>query len=217
VQSLKLEQLQQVWENVRKDRYAQRALTKLKRDGFDIARLSPRDASFRTATWADYIAALPFLPNRATRRQLHHSAELRKYRRLIRLLRGLVSKMSDPFCEITLLSEKDHDYTSIPKQLLDTADFLEHFLSWNWCTRERNARNIVIAVLRSEIRFRTDRPHDAELSVLIDAVFRAAGMQEGWHMDPTALDRIEKREKEGRVKAIKRLRSHGNGRHMFYF
>ncbi len=75
VQSPKLEQLRQVWKNACKDRYAQRALGKLKRDGFDITRLSPRDATLRSPTWADYIAALPFLPNRPTRRQLHHRAE----------------------------------------------------------------------------------------------------------------------------------------------
>jgi hypothetical protein len=51
----------------------------------------------------------------------------------------------------------------------------------------------------------TGRPHDTQLNVLIDAAFYAAGRKDGFHMDATALDRIEKRERESRMKATAKI------------
>jgi hypothetical protein len=84
------------------------------------------------------------------------------------------------------------------------ASFIEKFLSWDWYIRERNPRNVLIAELRWTIRDRTGKPHDRELSTAIDAAFRAAG-REVLRLDNTTLDRIEKREKEIRVKSFRRL------------
>jgi hypothetical protein len=83
---------------------------------------------------------------------------------------------------------------------------LEHVLSWDYLVQYLNPRNVAIAELRWTIRKRTGRPHDPELSILIDAAFRAAGYKEGCYIDPAALDRIEKRQKESRVKANQRIR-----------
>ena len=74
-------------------------------------------------------------------------------------------------------------------------------------SRDRNPRNALIAELRWVIRWRTGSPHDRELTILIDAAFQAAGVKNGFYIEPSALDRIEKREKEGRVKAVSRFRS----------
>jgi hypothetical protein len=134
-------------------------------------------------------------------------------------LRTLASKMNNPFCEVDIRSQKDlplHEIKNIPNRLQETADFLEHFVSWDWSIRERNSRNRVIAVLRSEIQSRTGRPHDAELSALVDATFRAAGREEGCYIDATALNQMEKREKESRVKTARRLRSLGGGPYQFF-
>lgn len=219
VQSLELKRLRGVWEKIRNDPDGRRALDKLARDGFKITHLSPQGTTPQALNWAAWIAALPFLPDKATRRQLHRRAELRKYWPLIPALRGLALKMSDPFSEVVVQSRKDlppNEIRSIPKRLLETADFLEQFFSWDWSTRERNSRNTVIAVLRSEIRSRTGRPHDIELSALVDCAFRAAGREEGCCIDATALDRMERREMESRVKARRRLRSLGGGPYWFF-
>jgi hypothetical protein len=135
---------------------------------------------------------------------------LQKHRPLVGALRKLAQELNDPFCEVHLLGSTDLSAFEIPRlgnKLDETADFLEKFLSWDWYTRDRNPRNAVIAELRWQIRRRTGKPHDAELAALIDAGFRAVGFKQGIYIDPTALDRIEKREKEGRVKAMSRLRS----------
>jgi len=58
-----LGQLNSVWNGVLKDATARAALDQLKRDGFDIGRLSPRDPTFDSPSWADYVAAIPLLEN----------------------------------------------------------------------------------------------------------------------------------------------------------
>ena len=77
--ALTLSQLKDVWQKLLKDPSARRALNRLKKDGFAIAQLTPRDPTFKQPSWADYIAALPFLPNRSSRRHVHHHRTLRKY------------------------------------------------------------------------------------------------------------------------------------------
>ena len=83
---------------------------------------------------------------------------------------------------------------------------LEHFLSWDYCIRNLNPRHALIAELRWTIREKTGKPHDRELNILIDAAFRAAEVEEDFDIDPATLDRIEKRQKESRVKAHRRTR-----------
>ena len=103
MQTIEIERLRQVWEKVCGDQDGRRALAKLARDSFDLRRLSPQDATLRHPNWADYIAALPFLPTRPTRRQVHLATELRKHRALIPALRRLALKMNDPFCEVVVV------------------------------------------------------------------------------------------------------------------
>jgi len=59
-----LDQRIAVWEKILADPDAKRAFTKLKRDGFAIDHLTPDDSGY--LCWADYIASIPFLSNRAT-------------------------------------------------------------------------------------------------------------------------------------------------------
>lgn len=199
-----LAELSDVWKRVCDDPDAHKALVRLERDGFAIIYLDPRDPTFKQPTWADYVAALPFLPNRPARRQLHRPNALRKYLPLVNILREFGTKVDNPFCEKHIVSIADcsiEDPRTLAKDLLQTAELLKKVLSWSWYTREKNPRNALIAELRSTIRSRTGNPHDRELAILVDAAFRAAGIKEGLYLDATALERIEKREKEGRVKA----------------
>ena len=204
-----LKQLQQVWSKILKDENARQALERLEKDGFEILHLTPHDATFVHPNWSDYITAIPFLSNRPSRRRIHRKTALHKHWPLARALRQLAEKVDDPFSDVSIVSKTNCSLSEIRKlsrHLIETAEFVEKFLSWDWYTRDCNSRNALIAELRWETRSRTGRPHDSELSVLIDAAFRAAGVKEGYYIDATALDRIEKRQKEGRVKATRRLR-----------
>jgi hypothetical protein len=206
---LTLGQLNSVWNGVLRDPDAQAALGQLKRDGFNIEHLRPQDSTFHNPSYADYIAAIPLVEYRPSRSHLHRSVSLRKHGSLVRALRNFAQQLDDPFCATSLISTSDTDLTH-PEDLSDLADsaasFLEKFLSWDWSIRERNPRNALIAELRWTIRSRTDKAHDRELSTLIDAACRAADRPELF-LDNTTLDRIEKREKETRVKSLRRLNS----------
>jgi hypothetical protein len=209
VKPLTLGRLNDVWQKVLRDPDGHKALRRLERGGFGIAHLRPRDPTFKHPNWSDYIAAIPFLPNRSSRRQIHRRSVLRKHLSLVRALRDFAGKVNDPFCQVSIQSTRDlaiEEIRDLGKHLTETAEFLEKFLSWDWYTRETNARNCCIAELRWTIRERTGVPHDRDLSILIDAAYRAAGNNEGFYLDATTLERIEKREKEGRVKATCRLR-----------
>jgi hypothetical protein len=210
MENLNLKKLQDVWSKILKDRDAKRAMRRLKRDGFGISQRRLQNHTLQHPSWTFYIAAIPLLPNRPSRRRVHSHKVLRKHRSLVGALRQLAKEIDDPFCDVSIQSTIDYrteKISSLGKRVAETSDFLEQFLSWDWYIRDRNARNALIAELRWNIRERTGRPHDSELGVLIDAAFRAAGVNEGFYIDATTLDRIEKREKEGRVKATRRLRS----------
>ena len=128
---------------------------------------------------------------------------------LVRELRRLAATVNVPFVEVAIFSAKDCPIPAddtLRGYLLKAASTLEHVLSWSRLERYLNPRNAVIAELRWTIRQRTGRPHDHELNALIDAAFRAAGYKEGCYIDSTALDRIENRQRESRVKAYHRLR-----------
>jgi hypothetical protein len=123
------------------------------------------------------------------------------------VLRNFARRFDDPFCETRLISTGSTTILTnegLPDLANRAASFIEKFLSWDWYIRERNPRNALIAELRRTIRDRTGKPHDRELSTVIDAAFRAAGRRE-MQLDNTTLDRIEKREKEIRVKTFRRL------------
>jgi hypothetical protein len=202
-------QLCDIWEKICSDADARGALERLARWGFRISHLKPVDATFKQPSWADYIAALPLLPNNPSTRRIHHKISFRKYLPLVRELREIAAEVKMPFVEVTIFGTKDYALRAIrtlPEDLLKAAEMLEHFFSWDYYVRYVNPRNALIAELRWTIRSRTGRPHDRELNVLIDAAFRAAGFKEDCFIDSTTLDRIEKREKESRVKANQRMR-----------
>jgi len=202
-----LGQLNSVWNGVLKDQAAQAALHRLEQAGFKIGHLTPHDPTFHHPSWADYIAAIPYLPHRPAQRRFHRGKTLRKHRPLVNALSDLVRQLEDPFCGVRLICTRD---TEVPlgEDLRDlaqrAADFIEKFISWDRCVIERNPRNSLIAELRWTIRHRTGKPHDRDLSTIIDAARRAAGRKE-LLLDNTTLDRIEKRETETRVKAVGRL------------
>ena len=206
---LSTERLCGIWEKVRSDTDARKALERLGHAGFRISHLTPRDASFKHPNWADYIASLPLLPNEPTTRRIHQKTTFRKYWPLIRELHRLAANVNAPFVELKIYGTRDYPFPvmrTLQEDLLKAASILEHFLSWDWSVRHLNPRNAVIAELRWAIRERTGRPHDGDLNILLDAAFRAAG-KEKCYIDSTTLDRIEKRQKEGRVKAGRRVRS----------
>jgi len=204
---LTTEQLCEIWEKIKSDPDARGALNRLNEAGFRISHLTPNDATFKHPSWADYIAALPFLPDKPSTRRIYRSTSVRKYWPLVRRLREFVANANMPFADVAIFSERDYPAPPGPLQenFLKAASTLEHFLSSDYFVRHINPRKALIAELRWAIRDRTGRPHDREISVLIDAVFRAAGHKEGLYIDPTTLDRIEKRAKEGRVKAHRRI------------
>jgi hypothetical protein len=171
--------------------------------------LKPRDASFKPPSWADYIAALPLLPNKPSTRRLHNKISLRKHRPLIQELRCIAANMDSPFVEVTITASNDFPESTLSGRddLLKAATTLENFLSRDYCVRNLNPRHAVIAELRWTIRQRTGRPHDRELNALMDSAFRAAGSKKDSYIDSTALDRIEKRQQESRTKTHKRIRS----------
>ena len=170
MKSLTLDLLVSVWQRILEDPDAKSALATLKEDGFPLDHLMPHDA--RYTCWADFIAAIPFLSNRPSRRQLHSAKTLRKHLPLVKIMRDLAAKASEPFCEIRRTTPKG-TYLGIDpnlaRELSSAADLLYEFLSWDWYTRNRNERNSVIARLRGEIRQRTGTPHDKELGILIYA------------------------------------------------
>jgi hypothetical protein len=208
-EELTTERLRDIWEKIRSDPSACRALEQLDEAGFQISHLRPRDASFKHPNWADYIAALPLLPNAPTTRRIHSKASVRKYWPLVRELRRFAAKVNEPFVEVAVISRRDYPLAALrtfKEDLLKAASMVEHFLSLDYYARNVNPRNAVIAELRWTIREKTGAPHDREFNVLIDAAFRAAGHKEGCYIDPSALDRIEKRQRESRVKANQRVR-----------
>ncbi len=203
------EQLCGIWEKICSDTDARSALERLDEAGFRISHLKPFDATFKHPSWADYIAALPLLPNEPSTRRIHRKISFQKYWPLVRELREFAAEWNMPFVEVRIFSSRDLPASAIGtlrEDLLKAASMLEHFLSWDYYVRHVNRRNALIAELRWIIRDRTGRPRDRELSTLIDAAFRAAGYKEGCYIDATTLDRIEKREKESRVKANRRVR-----------
>jgi hypothetical protein len=204
-----LGQLNFVWNGVLKDATARAALDQLKRDGFGIGHLSPRDPTFHRPSWADYIAAIPLLENRPSRSHFHRRSSLRKYLPLVRALRNFARQFDDPFREPILISTRNRTILlhEAARDLADrAASVIEEVLSFEWYIRERNPRNALIAELRWNTRHCTGKPHDRELSTVIDAACRAAGRDE-LRLDNTTLDRIEKREKETRIKSLHRLKS----------
>jgi hypothetical protein len=216
---LTTERLCDIWEKIRSDAEGRRALERLGEAGFPISHLKPKDATFKDPNWADYVAALPLLPNKPSTRRIHSKISLRKYRPVVEELRQFAATVNLPFMELTIYGSKDYpnffgskdypDYalSTLRDDLLKAAAVLEHFFSWDYSVRNLNPRNAVIAELRYTIRQRTGRPHDRELNDLIGSAFRAAGCNEDCYIDSTALDRIEKRQMESRTKAHKRIRS----------
>jgi len=207
---LTTERLCEIWEKVLSDTDARGALARLEKAGFPISQLKPHDATFVHPNWADYISALPLLPNNPSSRRIHYATSSRKYLPLVQDLRELADA-EGPFREVRIFAGRDYPgIANLRKDLLKAASTLEHYLSWHYYVRHRNPRHALIADLRWTIRYKTGKPHDSELNTLFDAAFRAAGYEEGCYIDSSALDRIEKRQREGREKVIRRIQSRMN-------
>ena len=61
------EQLCHIWEKILSDTDGRRALEQLDKAGFPISHFKPRDATFQHPSWADYLSALPLLPDEPSR------------------------------------------------------------------------------------------------------------------------------------------------------
>jgi hypothetical protein len=206
---LTTKQLCDIWEKILSDSDGRRALKRLDEAGFRISHLTPSDATFERPCWADYVAAIPLLPNRPSTRRIHRKIKLRKYWPLVLELRQFAANVASPFTVVTVLGARgclDSDKSLSRDDLLKAATVVEHFLSWDYCVRNLNPRHAVIAELRWTIREKTGRPHDNELNALMDSAFRAAGSKEDCYIDSTTLERVEKRQRESRVKAHQRIR-----------
>src|SRR5215472_16982809 len=105
LKKITLEQRQEVWRKVLGDRDALGALVRLERDGLSISHLAPSEGTFGHWGWADYIAAIPFCPNRPSRRQIHRKTSLQKHWPLVRALRELAQKEDDPFCLVIVVTD----------------------------------------------------------------------------------------------------------------
>jgi hypothetical protein len=148
---LTTERLRYIWEKIFSNTRARRALRRLDEEGFRISHLKPSDATFKNPSWADYIAALPFLPNEPTTRHIHTKNSFRKYWPLVRELRRFAEKLSLPFVEMKIVGKRDLPVSGVRtlrEDLLKTASMLEHFLSWDYYERHLNHRNTLIAELR---------------------------------------------------------------------
>jgi hypothetical protein len=209
----------EVWNRILANRDAQGAFEILKAAGFPLSHLQPTaDASFKNANWSDYIAAIPLVPNEPTKREIRNASRFRKSLQVVQEMREVAAAINSPFDDPTIYAKKEYPSTGRPvaADLSDAATVLEHFLGWNVTIRRLNCRDALIAELRWTIRDKSrepgkpgepdkpGRPHDRELGILIDAAYRAAGYEEGCYIDPTALERIEERQKESRVKSHRR-------------
>jgi hypothetical protein len=125
----------------------------------------------------------------------------------VKALRQFAAKTDDPFCEMrvvrgnTTVQGQGREFGA---EFTMAADLIEKLISSSWSIRNRNPRNSIIAYLRGSIRHKTGTSHDSELATLIEAAFSAAD-QESIFLDSRTLERIEKLEMEGRVKAACRL------------
>jgi hypothetical protein len=204
IEQLQHENLNKIWQAIRKDKDGARALAILKKHGFDLERIP---VTFNT--WPGIIVSIPFLPSRRARSWLLS----RPYglRLAIRFLRQLARSLRSPFSRIEASDRAGVIYMQAsdemdPVRLIKTADFLEKVSSWKWVITEHNPRQNTIAYLRWEIKSRTKEPHDTELADLLDATFRAAGFKEGFHMTFESLKKTETIERETRKAARRKLR-----------
>ena len=185
----------EVWETIKRDADSSRALAHLDKAGFRISHLTPMDATFKHPGWADYVSAIPFLPDKQSTRRIHRKNTFRKYLPLVQELREIADQI--PFAECAIYENQDHPPPT-PDELLETASVLNRLFHADISVHCLNPRNAVLAELRWTIRYRTGKPHDRQLQTLINAAYRAAGRKDDCYIDSTALDRIEKRQKECR-------------------
>ena len=78
--------------------------------------------------------------------------------------------MEGPFREVRIFAGRDYPASgNLQEDLLNAASTLERYLSWHYYVRYLNPRHELIAELRWTIRYRTGKPHDPELNILLDA------------------------------------------------
>jgi hypothetical protein len=92
-----------------------------------------------------------------------------------------------------------------PARILEASDLLQKILSRRWAVAEHNPQQIAIAELRWEIRDRTGQVHDTALGDLLSAVFRAAGREEAFRLEYSALKRVLRNEENTRKAARRKL------------
>jgi hypothetical protein len=154
-EELTTQKLRELWKAIRSDPDARGAFKRLAKAGFRISHLKPNDATFKHPNWADSIAAVPLVANKASTRSIHSKIRFRKHRPLVQELRLFGAKLNAPFVEITISATSK--YPAVAKgtlrdDLLKTATMLDHFLSWDYCIRNLNPRHALIAELRWTIR-----------------------------------------------------------------
>lgn len=167
--------LQRMWNKIRRDPAAAKAIKTLESAGYDGLATMPATKD----TMPGSIALVPFLPNRRARSRLQPG--LPSAQPIIRFLRELDDAVKDDYSNLQAHDKsgpwvfgKAYEYIQPPK-LEETANFLAWLFSMRWLFVHYNPRKLQIYEIRMDFIERTGRPHDVQILDLLDAAFRAAG------------------------------------------
>lgn len=202
IKQLQRADLDRIWRAVRRDKYGAKALANFKKHGFDLERIP-----VAVGSWPEVIASIPFLPSRRARSRILSRPD--GLRLTIRFLRELARSVECPYSNVEAWDGR-YVYTKAsdeinPRRFREAADVLEKLFSKTWVITEHNPPQYAIADLRWEIKSRTKKSHDRELTDLLDAVFRAGGFKQGFQMTFEALKKTEIMERETRKAARRKL------------
>jgi hypothetical protein len=167
-------ELQKMWNKVRRDPGAAKALKKLELAGYDG--LSTIPASKDSITGA--IALVPFLPNKRARSRLQ--PKLPSARPIIRFLRELTLAARDDYSNLEAHDKRNawvfgKAFKDLhPRKLEEMTNFLDWVFSMRWLIIHHNPRKLEIYEIREDFVDNTGKPHDAQILDLLDAAFRAA-------------------------------------------
>jgi hypothetical protein len=158
--------LSSIWERAKENKQAKEAIEGLKREGLDLE------------TMWQAIAIIPLLPKRRSRSRSLRVP--RGARNAVRFLREMGEMTDNPYVEVQARDEHGTTYSGrgVLRQLLKSgqlADSLEEALGCRWVLTEANAQQNALATLNWEVKRRTKKLYDRQLSDVLDAVFRAAG------------------------------------------
>jgi hypothetical protein len=167
--------LQRMWNKIRRDPQAAKALRKLELAGYDGLSTIPTSKDSITGA----IALVPFLPNERARSRLQ--PKLPSARPIIRFLRELTLAARNDYSNLQAHDKRGHwvfgkAFEGIhPRKLEEMTNFLDWVFSMRWLIIHHNPRKLGIYEIREDFIDNTGKSHDAQILDLLDAAFRAAG------------------------------------------